>query len=102
MSDDSTSGNSTSIGVHFVPHVRDDVVFRQLQDEWVVFDPTVEKIHVLNLTATLVWVHCDGETPIGDIAREVEQSFEEKADVERVLKDTLEAVKNFRSLGLLQ
>ncbi len=86
----------------FSPHTRDDVVFRQLKDEWVVFDPEVEKIHVLNLVAALVWTHCDGDMNAREIAESVASSFEGETDWETVLKDTRDTLGRFKALGLLQ
>lgn len=42
------------------PMGRDDVVFRALVDEWVLYDPATRQLHVLNHTAALVWDLCDG------------------------------------------
>jgi len=35
---------------------------RQAGDENVVYDPETEAVHLLNATATAIWVLCDGET----------------------------------------
>ena len=37
------------------PKGRSEVIFRPLDDSWVLFDPRSERVHVLNLTAALVW-----------------------------------------------
>ena len=36
---------------HRHPRVRDDVVFRRVGEDWIVFDPVTQRIHVLNLSA---------------------------------------------------
>ena len=35
---------------------------RQADDENVVYDPETSAVHLLNVTATAIWVLCDGET----------------------------------------
>ena len=84
------------------PKTRSELVFRQLDDEWVVFDPDTEQLHVLNITSSLVWVHCTGEYTVGDIVREVRNAFKEPADPEVVLRDVDRALKQFSDAGLLE
>lgn len=56
------------------PKAREDVVFRPLADEWVLFDPRRHLLHVLNLTAALVWSHCDGETSVEALVEALESA----------------------------
>lgn len=35
---------------------------RQAGDENVIYDPETKVVHILNATATAIWVLCDGET----------------------------------------
>jgi hypothetical protein len=83
------------------PRGRDDVVFRQLDEEWVVFDPRSDRLHALNLTAALVWTHCTGELDVGEIAAEVGGAFDPPVPSDEVLPDVEAAVARFRSEGLL-
>lgn len=57
------------------PLSREDVVFRRVGEDWVLFDPTTQRIHVLNLTAALVWSHCTGELDERGIDAEVRRAF---------------------------
>jgi hypothetical protein len=57
------------------PLARADVVFRRVGEDWVLFDPTTQQIHVLNLTAALVWSFCTGEMEVENIEQEVSAAF---------------------------
>lgn len=84
------------------PRVRDDAVFRPLAGEWVVFDPEGRQLHVMNLTAALVWSFSDGARTRDDIVREVREAFPEPPDPKLVEKDVDEALDTFREKGLLE
>lgn len=86
------------------PRKRDDVVFRRVSGDWLLFDPRTQRIHVLNLSAALVWSFCDGEHDVDEIVREVTHAFgetgpgdagEDEGTVEEVLG-------RFRTEGLLE
>ena len=52
-----------------LPHARDEgLVAEELPDEMLVYDLDTHKAHCLNQTAAMVWKHCDGQTPVRDIA----------------------------------
>jgi hypothetical protein len=74
------------------PRARDDVLFRYLDDEWVIFDPVTDRLHALNLTAALVWAECDGERDV---------AFDPPLPRDRVLDDVRGAIEAFRDEGLL-
>lgn len=63
------------------PHARDDVVFRRVDEDWLLFDPVAQEIHVLNLSAALTWSFCDGRRTEAEIAREVARAFEAPPEV---------------------
>ncbi len=83
------------------PRWRDDVIFRQLDDEWVVFDPEADKLHTLNLTAALVWSHLTGDVERESIAVEVAAAFESGVTADDVIDDVNAAIRRFHSEGLL-
>ncbi len=83
------------------PRWRDDVIFRRLDDEWVVFDPEGDKLHTLNLTAALVWSHLTGDVERESIAAEVAAAFESGVTVDDVLDDVNAAIRRFHAEGLL-
>lgn len=84
------------------PRARDDVVFRQLDEEWVVFDPTVDRMHALNLTAALVWSQLDGERSLAQVAEAVATAFATPVDAQSILPDVEEAIARFAREGLLE
>ncbi len=83
------------------PKAREDVVFRPLADEWVLFDPRRHLLHVLNLTAALVWSYCDGETSREALVEEVESAFTDPPPRSDVARDVDEALQRFRTEELL-
>lgn len=83
------------------PAARPDVVFRAMAREWVIYDPDTRKLHVLNLTAALVWSFCDGSHDREEITRSVRETLEDPPDEETVRTDVAEALDTFRQEGLL-
>ncbi len=81
------------------PRARDDVLFRQVDDEWVVFDPAANQLHVLNLPAALVWSHCTGDLTPGEIAAALRDAY--GIDAERAAADVEAALSRFHEAGLL-
>jgi hypothetical protein len=84
------------------PRARDDVVFRQLDEEWVLFDPVADRLHTLNLTAAFVWAHLSGEATVEEVAASVSRAFDQRVSADEVLPDVLEAVGRFQQEGLLE
>lgn len=83
------------------PKGRDDVVFRQLGEEWVLFDPRSEQLHVLNLSAAIVWNHCTGEFTHAEIVDAVIEAFASPKSRERIERDVDAALAQFSAAGLL-
>lgn len=79
------------------PRARPDVVFRRVGGDWLLFDPRAGRIHVLNLTAALVWSFCTGESTPQEIADEVGAAF----GGEPAMGPVAEALERFRVEGLL-
>ncbi len=74
------------------PKLRDDLIFRQVEEDFVVYDPVSDRTALLNLSAAVVFDLCDGTLTIREIADEVATVFTEEqrdllADVETVLRD---------------
>lgn len=84
------------------PRARDDVLFRQLADEWVLFDPASNRLHALNLSAALVWTYLDGTRDVDALAREVAAAFAKPPDPGQVRGDVEAALERFRAEGLLE
>ena len=83
------------------PHARDDVVFRALAREWVLYDPEQRKLHVLNATAALVWSLCDGDHDAAAIANEIAETLREPPSHDAVRQDVDQAILTFARAGLL-
>jgi PqqD family protein of HPr-rel-A system len=81
------------------PRARDDVLFRQVDDEWVVFDPAANELHVLNLSAALIWSHCTGDHTPEAIAEALQEAYD--IETEQAAADVRETLERFREAGLL-
>ena len=81
------------------PQVREDVLFRQVDDEWVVFDPAANELHVLNLPAAIVWSHCTGDRSLEQIAARLEKAY--GLNSETATSDVRAALARFEDAGLL-
>jgi len=79
------------------PRSRDDVVFRRVGEDWVLFDPVTQRIHILNLTAALVWSFCTGEEDVAAVERQVREAFGIAVDDPEVV----DALQEFLDAGLL-
>jgi hypothetical protein len=80
------------------PKTRDEVVFRQVGEGWVLFDPVAQRIHVLNLTSALLWSFCTGESDVPALDMEVRRAFGAAVDDPQVPH----ALQGFLDAGLLQ
>ena len=74
-------------------------MFRQVDDEWVVFDPTSNDLHVLNLSAALIWSHLTGESSEEEIVSAVCEAY--GIEAQQAEADVREALERFRGAGLL-
>lgn len=83
------------------PRAREEVVFRPLSREWVLYDPATSRLHVLNVTAALVWQLCDGETSLDRMVEEVSRVLDAPPEPERVRADVQEVLGRFEREGLL-
>lgn len=81
-----------------VPLPKDGVLFREIEDGCVLYDPRTEKVHSLNVTAGFIWCLIDGERSLGDIAGEISSASGEGG--ETVLRDVISAADEFARQGL--
>ncbi|MGH7457796.1 MAG: PqqD family protein [Longimicrobiaceae bacterium] len=82
------------------PAARPGLVLRKAGAEWLLFDAGGERLHVLNLSAALVWSHCTGELTPAEIAREVESAFA-SAPPGQLPREVDKVLADFRERGLL-
>lgn len=83
------------------PRRRKDVVLKKLGKETLLYDPTTDKVHTLNETASLIWNLCDGKHSLGEIKKTIHENFSIKETIE-IEKDILKNLKELQELGLLE
>ena len=70
---------------------RQDLLFRVIDREAVVYDRERKAVHRLNPTATFIWEHCDGTRSASDLATLLAKTYHietaaARGDVEGVLR----------------
>lgn len=60
---------------HWRPRMRDDVDFRRVGEDWVLFDPLAQTVLVLDVTGALVWSYCTGEMDVAAMEAEIQAAF---------------------------
>ncbi len=81
------------------PVRRAEVYKETLENESVLIDPRTGTIHSLNLTAALVWDHCDGKHQIRDIAGKILNQY--NAARSQVEKDVRQMIDRLHKLDLI-
>ncbi len=84
------------------PRAREDVVFRSVAGDWVLYDPRSQDVHVLTVTAAAVWACCDGSLGPDAIAAEVAEHLDGAPSPDVVRQDVANALEQFRASGLLE
>jgi hypothetical protein len=82
------------------PLRRSDVTVRIIDGDALVLNQKSGLIHQLNQTANFVWEHCDGQSPIHEIANQLTEIYD--VDPKIALNDVTEAVRRLRELELLE
>ena len=85
-----------------VPKVREELIFRPLDEEWVVYDPSGQLLHVLNRAAAVVWICCTGDLSVDDIVDTVQQVFDGNVERDRVERDVVATIEEFAQKGLME
>jgi hypothetical protein len=81
------------------PRPRDGLAFVLLDDEIVVHDADARSLHHLSPAATLVWLRCDGDHTVEDIARRIaDGSVTPFAEIRR---DVIMLIQQLRAVSLL-
>jgi hypothetical protein len=83
------------------PLARRDVVSRQVDGEWVLYDPASEKMHVLNATAGAVWHQLDGTRTLDELVSGTRNAFDAPPPMEVVRRDVHQVLRQFAAEGLL-
>lgn len=81
------------------PRARAEVLCREVDDGFILYDPQRGRVHSLNSSAAFVWDRLDGKQSPAEIAESM-RAFPGAAGRD-LLKDVLDAVEAFRKEGLL-
>jgi hypothetical protein len=92
-------GRGTDVDDVSLPLVRDDLLFRRVDDDFVVYDPVADRTVLLNVSGAVVFDLCDGTRTRAAIAEELAAAFE--VDSELVAPDVERVLGELRGLGLL-
>jgi hypothetical protein len=67
------------------PRARQEgLLYTPLNDELVIYDTERNKAHTLNQVASLVWKHCDGQTAVSQIQKNIAQELQAPLDEQMV------------------
>ncbi len=81
-----------------LPKAREDgLVVEELHDEVLIYDLKRHRAYCLNRTAALVWRHCDGQTPVAEMAELLEKELTLPAD-EKIVRMALDRLARARLL----
>ena len=84
------------------PAARPDLIFRPLAGDWIVLDQAGRRLHVMNLTAALVWGHIDGTRSVSDLGDVVWNAFGAPPGRARVTHEVEQVLRDFEERGLLE
>jgi len=87
------------INEDFVPVTKECVELEELDDGCILYDTEKDKVHSVNITATSVWICCDGKHSIQEIADVVGKCFKSKS--KSVLRDIIKIINDFSKKELL-
>ena len=82
------------------PTLRHDLIFRQVEEHFVVYDPVTDRTALFNLTAAVVLDLCDGSRTVEEIAAAVAETF--AADAAEVAENVTSSIEEFAGQGLLE
>lgn len=78
----------------------DNISFREMDGEGVLYDTDTNNMHVLNKTALLVWKMCEQADDPECIARAISTQYNVPA--QKVLPDVLQCLNRFEELKLIR
>lgn len=80
---------------------RNDVVSRQVGDEWVLYDPVSQKMHVLNVTTGIVWNLLDGAHTFDELVQATREAFDPAPAADVIARDIEKLLEQLAAEGLL-
>ena len=78
------------------PSAKEDIYIEELEDGAMLHDEG--RVHILNGTAFLVWLYCDGKTTVQQIGEAIKGAYQNDT-VNR--DDILKVIENFKTEGLV-
>ena len=75
-----------------------DIIFREVGDAFVLYDPNQDALHTLNSTAQFVWEHI--ELPVETIIAKLQSTYQ--VSPETAQRDIIQTLEQFHTLGLIQ
>ncbi|MFC1491784.1 PqqD family protein [Nitrospinota bacterium] len=82
------------------PRVRSNVLCREVDDGFILYDPGPGKVHSLSPVAAFIWDALDGKNSLQEISENLEEF--PGAEGHDILGDVLKTVDNFQREGLLE
>lgn len=83
-----------------IPAIPETVAWAEVDGETVAYDEVHKRVHLLSVTATLVWSAIDGHTSLEQIARDLSESFGE--DLARIRSDVEDLARDLEDRGLIR
>jgi hypothetical protein len=83
------------------PTKKPDVHARKLGNEWLLYDSELEKLHIVNPTAELVWRLCDGKHDLAAIKSEIRGAYD-VGDARQLEGDLRRILDEFEQIGILK
>ncbi len=84
---------------NMLPTARKELQGKDLQDEYLVWDGSGDRLHVLNSTARAIFLLCDGEHTEEQIAESLVTTFQ--IDLETATADVQRTLKELGEIGLI-
>ncbi len=82
------------------PKGRGEVVCREVDDGFILYDPEEGRVHSLNPAAAFIWDSLDGTRPLAEISGDLKKF--PGTEGHDVSADVLKTVTNFQEEGLLE
>lgn len=82
------------------PHRKTDYRLEQLDNEMVLYHPSVTKILYFNQTASLIWQLCDGERTAEEMISLLSESYPESAS--EITTDVQSTLQHFEEQGCIE
>ncbi len=84
---------------NYKPKARPDLLFRELSDGGIIYEPQTDTIHSLNASAAFIWALCDGMHTISTIIALIKANFSQfESEPEYEVENIIEKFKRLKLL----